>query len=199
MVPSIPIKKLIKDCFRSRATPTVKRYIKEVILFLQFQAHRGLSCGFPATVVHLFLYLSFLLGKRKVCVTSTAYAALKWVHGILPLKQNPLDSGLCRNLVEAEKRQRTIAVTKKEPASTDLIKAIISRHGQETVTLKDLRIVTMCTVSFVGYFALRNCSTLRICDIKLFNDHIKIYVPCSKTEVYRQGQVVFISRAHEQS
>ena len=144
--------------------------------------HRGLSCGFPATVVYLSLYLSFLLGKRKVCVASTAYAApVKWLHGI--------DSGLCRKLVEAEKRQRTTAVTKKEPASTDLIKDIISHYGQESATLKDLRVATMCTVSFAGrLFRSKELLSIRICDIKLLNDHIIIHAPCSKTDVYRQGQ-----------
>lgn len=198
-VPSTSAKKLILDCFKSRAPSTVKRYIKEVNLFLQFQAHRGLSCYFPTTVLHLSLYLSFLLGKRKVCVAATAYAALKWVHAILPLHQNPLDSGLCRNLVEAEKRQRTTAVTKKEPASTDLIKVIISRYGQENATLKDLRVATMCTVSFAGLFRSKELLNIRICDITLFNDHFIIHVPCSKTDVYRQGQDVFISRSHEES
>ena len=197
--PSGSIKQLIVDCFRSRAVSTVKRYMKEVVMFLKFQTDRGLAGSFPATVVHLSLYLSLLLGKRKVGAVSIAYAALKWVHGILPVERNPLDCGLCRNLVEAEKRQRTSAVTKKEPASPDLIKAIMSRYGKENSTLKDLRIATMCALSFAGLFRSKELLNIRICDIKVFTDYIIIHVPCSKTDVYRQGQDVFISKSHKES
>ena len=122
--------------------------------------------------MHLSLCLSFLIGKRKVCVASVAYAAVGWVHGILPLQQNSLDSGFCRNLVEAEKQ-----------ASTDLIKAIVSRYGQESATLKDLRVATMCAVSFAGrLFRSKELLSIRICDIKLLNDHIIIHVPSSKDQ-----------------
>jgi len=177
----------------------VKRYLKEVVTFLNFQTHRGLPGYLPATVVHLSLYLSSLLGKRKVAAVSTAFAALKWVHGILPVQSNPLDSGLCRHLVEAEKRQRTSAIVKKEPASLDLIKAIISRYGQENATLKDLRVATMCTLSFAGLFRSKELLNIKLCDMKLFTDYIIIHVPCSKTDVHRQGQDVFIAKSLRES
>ena len=77
----------------------MKRYIKEVVLFLQFQSQRQLSCSFPASIVHLSLYLSFLLGKKTISAASKGHAALKWVHGILPLQQNPLDADIYRNIV----------------------------------------------------------------------------------------------------
>jgi hypothetical protein len=54
-----------------------------------------------------------------------AYAAIKWVHGILPLLQKPLDADICRKMVEAEKRRRTSLMMKKEPVSVELIKDIV--------------------------------------------------------------------------
>ena len=44
--------------------------------------------------MHLSLYLSFLLGKQTISAASIGHAALKWVHGILPLQQNPLDADI---------------------------------------------------------------------------------------------------------
>ena len=105
----------------------MKRYIKEVVLFLQFQSQRHLSCSFPASIVHLSLYLSFLLRKQTISAASMGHAALKWVHGILPLQQNPLDADICRNIVEAEKRQRMHPIRKKEPTSVELIKDIVCK------------------------------------------------------------------------
>ena len=113
---------------------------------------RGLSCKFPATILHLSLYFSFLLAKQTVGAVSMAYAALKLVHGIIPVEQNPLDSSLCRNLVEAAKRQRQHPVTKKEPVTLDLIMAIVQRFGHKQANLKNLRFVVMCVLSYAGLF-----------------------------------------------
>ena len=128
-----------------------------------------------------------------------AYAALKWVLGLLPLQTNPLDARICRNIVEAEKRQRKRAVTKREPASPELVKPIVTRYGHEDATLKDLRLANTCVLSFAGLFRSKELLNIRMRDIKWFNDHFVINVPQSKTDVYRQGQDVFIARSNEAS
>jgi hypothetical protein len=180
----------------------VKRYIREVVLFLQFQSERGLMCTFPASIVHVSVYFSFLLGKQKVTAAraSMAYAALiKWVHGLLPLQLNPLDSSICQNLIEAEKRQRKRPIMKKEPASIELIKFIAARYGYENATLKDLRLAALCVLSFAGLFRSKELLNIRVRDIKRFDDHFVVSVPESKTDIYRQGQDVFIARTNEES
>jgi hypothetical protein len=40
--------------------------------------------------VFVFVFVISIIGKRNVAVASMAYAALKWVHEILPLQLNPL-------------------------------------------------------------------------------------------------------------
>ena len=54
----------------------MKRYIKEIVLFLQFQSQRGLPGVLPATIVHLCLYLLLLLGAQNVSTVSMAYMLL---------------------------------------------------------------------------------------------------------------------------
>ena len=101
--------------------------------------------------------------------------------------------------VEAEKRQKKRAVTKKEPASPELVKAIVTRCGHEDATLKDLRLANMCVLSFAGLFRSKELLDIRMRDIKWFDDHFVINVPQSKTDVYRQGQDVFIASSNEAS
>lgn len=99
------------------------------------------------------LYLSVLLDKHSIGAVSTAYSALKWIHGFLPCQHNPLDSALCRNLLEAGKRQRTHPIiTKKEPVSVDLVADIVRSYAHQSATLKDMRFATMCVLSFAGLF-----------------------------------------------
>ena len=73
------------------------KYIREINLFFRYQKAVGLPLLLPAYVTHLALYLSHLLDKKRVSAVSTAHAALKWVHSILPLPSNPSDVGLCKN------------------------------------------------------------------------------------------------------
>ena len=70
----------------------------------------------------------------------------------MPLDSNPLDAGLCKNLVEAEKRSRLEPIKKKEPVSLELINCIVTRYAQDNTTFKDLRFAVMCVLSFVGFF-----------------------------------------------
>ena len=170
--------------------------MKEGVLFQQFLQQNRLSETLPAKAEHVSLYLCFLLDKRRASVVSTAYAALKWIHGLLPIAYNPLDSGLCKKLVDAERRQRPTPISKKTPTSLELIRQIIKVFAKEGATLKDLRTATMSVICFAGLFRAKELLNIRLCDIALHDDHIKIHIPYSKTDIYREGQDVFISRSN---
>ena len=124
-----------------------------------------------------------------------AHAALKWIHGILPLASNPLDAGLCKNFVEAEKRSRLEPVKKKEPVSFEWIRSIINEYAHDTTTIKDLRFPAMCVLCFVGIFRSNELLNIQLCNMTVFSDNITIRLPESKTDVYREGQDVSIQKS----
>ena len=113
---------------------------------------------------------------RRARVVSTAYAALKWIHGLLPTAHNPLDSGLCKKLVDALRRQRPTSISKRTPTSLELIRQIIKVFAKEGTTLKDLGTATMNVICFAGE---RYCVILHY----MPDDHIKIHIPYSKTNI----------------
>ena len=90
---SVEIRGLINDCLHSRASSTVRK-------FINFQEINSRPLLFPANVAHLALYLSTLLGKDSKTAVLSAYSALKWIHGFIPVQFNPLDFTICENLVE---------------------------------------------------------------------------------------------------
>lgn len=196
--PNEVVQRLMMDCLKSRADSTVRRYIREVVAFLDFMRCKSLPESFPVTVGQASFYLSFLLGKKRVSAVSMAHAALKWIHGFLPIYYNPLDAALCKNLVEAEKRQRTTPIRKKEPASPGLIKQIITHFGGSNAKLKDLRSAAMMVLSFAGLFRSKELLNIRVCDVHFESDHMRIRVPSSKTDVYRDGQDIFISELNNE-
>ena len=68
--------------------------------------------------------------------------------------------------------------------------------AKEGATLKDLRTATMSVICFAGLFRAKELLNIRLCGIALHDDHIKIHIPYSKTDIYREGQDVFISRSN---
>ena len=170
-------RKLIqKDCFASRANSTVSRYVREFRLFIQFHKKKGVSVGLPSSVVEVALYLSHLVHKNTKTSARMAYAALKWVHGILPSLHNPLDSMLCKTLIETEKRLPHSPVHKKEPVNADLIKAIFTKYAHKNSDLKNLRLATMCVLAYAGLFRSRELLDIKASHIFLAEDYLVIFV-----------------------
>ena len=186
---------LIKHCLHSRAHSTISKYIREVNLFFKFQTQNNIKVSLPASITDVSIYLSHLVDKHKVSVAAMAHAALKWVHSILPIDNNPLDASICKNLVEAEKRSRPGPIKKKEPATLELVTSIVDSYAHEGATLKDLRFATMCVISFVCLLRSDELINIKASDIIVHSDYIVIKIPRSKTDVYRDGQEVFLHKS----
>ena len=70
---------------------------------------------------------------------------------------------------------------KKEPISTELIKKMIDKFTAEGASLRDLRIAALCTLGFVGFFRFSELSKMLCKHMVFLEEHIKIFVPYSKT------------------
>ena len=147
-------------------------YLREGVLYQTFLLPHRLPEALPTSAEHVLLYLSLLLEKNQASAVSMAYSALKWIHGLLPIPYSPLDEGLCQKFVDAERRQRKTPILKKQPTSLELIKKIADG--------------TMSVISFAGLFRSKELLSIRVCDVSLKDDHVKIHVPSSKTDVYRE-------------
>ena len=53
----------------------------------------------------------------------------------------------------------------------------------------------MCVLSFVGLFRSNELLNIRLCNITVFSDYTTVKLPESKTDVYREGQDVFIKKS----
>ena len=107
--------------------------------------------------------------------------------------RNPFDSEFCRNIVESAKRQKSRSVMKKKPITTDIIGSILDIHNKEDANLKNLRIVALCFLAFAGFSRSDELRNIVPKHTEFLSDYIGIFVPRSKTDVYREGNFVFIS------
>ena len=85
-----------------RAPSTVKKYLREGVLFQTFLRQHRLPEALPTSAEHVPLYLSLVLEKNQASAVSMPYSVLKWIHGLLLIPYNLLDVSLCQKLVDAE-------------------------------------------------------------------------------------------------
>ncbi|KXJ18668.1 hypothetical protein AC249_AIPGENE25539 [Exaiptasia diaphana] len=144
-------RQVLEQILRSRATSTTKRYLAEIKKFFEWCRTNRIQTRLPYESSITAIYIGHV-AKRVKCSQSVVltFSALKWLHSFIP-STNPLDSELCRNIVEAAKRDKGKPIPKKNPVTNDMIKKIIDKHANENCSLKDLRIATMCTLAFAGF------------------------------------------------
>ena len=181
----------------SRAASTARGYLQAIGKFYGWCKKKKIPLVVPFSVPVVTLYLFELTkkqGKSASCIVQ-AHAALKWLHSFFPSPgPNPLDSGICANVVESAKRSRSTPIQKKKPLSVSVIKEIINAYGGEDANLKDLRLATLCGLGFSGFLRFNELSCIRPLDLSFEKDHLKIFIRKSKTDIYRKGNVVFIAR-----
>ena len=191
----------IKMLLKSRADSTAKKYIGEIRRFLAWCKENSVADSYPfsSTVVTLYLFQLFAHRNKSYSVLVMVHAALKWFHSFVPLNgPNPLDDACAKNVLQSAKRRKENPTSKKEPVSTELVKKIINRFAPKGASLKDLRIAALCTLGFAGFFRFNELGNMLCKHIAFFDDHIKIFVPHSKTDVYREGNFVYIAKTHSE-
>ena len=192
---SINVYEVLDVMLKSRADSTTKAYVRVIRKFLDWSKsrHFKMQLPFPLSVVSLYLF-----EVKQSCASSSsvvlAHAALKWLHSFVPtLDRNPLDSEFCRNIIESAKRQKSQPIMKKKPISTEIIRCILDCHNKKDANLKNLRIAALCSLAFAGFFRYDELCNIVPKHIEFHSDYIRIFVPRSKTDVYREGNFVLIS------
>ena len=82
---------------------------------------------------------------------------------------------------------------KKKPITTEIIRNILDVHNKEDSNLKDLRIAALCSLAFAGFLRYDDLCNIVPKHIEFHNDYIRIFLPPSKTDIYREGNYVYIS------
>ena len=98
-----------------------------------------------------------------------------------------------QDIIESDNRQKSEPVLKKKLFTTDIVRSILDIHNKKDANLKNLRIAALCSLAFAGFFRFDELCNIVSKHIEFHSDYISIFVPRSKTDVYREGNFVFIS------
>ena len=135
----------------SKAISTTMVYHRAFRKWKDFAASKLHSCACPASPCHVALYLQHLIDEsHSPCVVDSAFYGIKWAHTMAGIP-SPTDNPVVEAVRCASKRiLGTRVVNRKEPISSSVIHDLIGLADLQNPV--HLRNVTMCVLSFAGFF-----------------------------------------------
>lgn len=95
-------------------------------------------------------------------------------------------SEFCKNLIQSAKRIKSKPIAKKKPFSSQIIKDVLDAYNKEDANVKDVRIAALCSLACAGFLRYNELCNIAPNHIEFHSQYIKIFVPRSKTDVYRE-------------
>lgn len=185
--------KMLEYTGQSRAQSTIKKYKKLFSDFEFFCQARNLT-SIPASPINVALFLTKLMYEKKThnVIIPSVYA-IKYFN---ELKGHSLSikEPYIKNMMEAAKRSaKGRNLNRKDPISREQI-IKICQHFTNSNRLADLRDLAMMVVSFGGFLRFDELVNLRTSHIKFFDDYLELRLDKSKTDQYRDGNVVLLAK-----
>ena len=185
-------KNIINILSVSRASSTIKQhenYFKKFALWCKKHNLEFL----PGKIVTIAMFLSYL---DEQCISNSvlnSYVyAIKWFHRLAGL-DDPCAVEFVKEVIEGIRRKHAKAKNKKEPLTIEELKRIYDTFGTSN-SLSDLRVCSLCFLGFAGFFRIQELLVLKIENLIFHDEYLEIKVNKSKTDIYREGNRVIISR-----
>ena len=179
---------------RSRADSSAKKYTGAFRRWKTWAAEHGLQ-PFPAQPHHVALYLQSIGDYlESVSAAEAAINAISWVHSLAGLP-SPTHNPIVQETFQGIKRIWAKPVQKRKPMPTEILSGM-AKDTLANPTLANLRITTFSLLAFAGFLRFDDAIQLRACDLQITPEMVKIVIRSSKTDQFRQGSNVLISRTN---
>ena len=186
--------KMSSYLIESRSVNTSKKYFSGFNRWKEFCNVHKLSF-LPAEPGQIALYLTNLIDKQcSSNVINSAIYSIKWAH-MLHGFSDPTENAFVKNLQDTAKRLNSKPVVKKDPVNAEILINLCNLHVDST-DLLIVRDLTMILLGFSGFLRFDELSNLKCKDILIFDDYLKIFLDRSKTDQYRRGNEILISKGH---
>ena len=191
------VEALIQDAVKSRANSTIQTYVRTVKKLFQWCRTNNIQLDLPLHPATIAMYIHKVSRTRtSVSSLNIVYAALKWLHSLIPYRGlNPVDNDFCKTMLQAARRKVGRPISKKRPVSASIVREIIDKYASAQSNLKELRTAAFCTLGFAGFLRFDELRTMNCNQIHLHDEYMEIILPKSKTDVYREGNVIYIARS----
>ena len=108
----------------------------------------------------------------------------------------PCKSDLVKTIREGSIRSAGRCVVKKEPITPEILRQLVNVYGFHNTDLKNIRVVCMCLLCYAGFLRFAELANLRRHHVFIYDNHVKLFLESSETDVYREGRDVLISKTN---
>ena len=187
----------MKSIWESRKPATIVKYCSTLRKFFEFCKIKNINIVVPFDSLTIAQYLEHIkLTTSAISAVSNALVSIKWLHGFMPglnASNDPANDRFLSKIVESCSRNMTKMKQRKEPLSPEMIKAFIE-SVPENASLTQLRDCLIPVLSFSLLLRHDEASHLNCNHFFREVQGLKILIPSSKTDSFRQGKFVFLSK-----
>ena len=194
-------KVILEQIWSSRQSSTVQKYCYAIRKYFAFHFLVGERVNLPVSAMDAAKYIAYL---RHSSASHSAFkliiVALKWLNNFYPgiNKFNcPLEDNFLLRLRDSALRQIPKKSNQKDPIDGSLINRII-RTLPENPSLTELRNVLMPALAYSLLLRHDELSHLNCLYFFETSEGMKISIPSSKTDVFRQGKTVFLAKTSQE-
>lgn len=198
---------IVKGAGTLKAPLTFKRYTADWKGFQIWCAARNPPrTPLPAapSTAAMFLFSVFERAKKNgstYMVVKAASAAIFSAHelALVPIENNPTKSTLAKAVRGQAKRELgTTKVNQKDPLEWGTIEGVILLYTPLGVcTLQALTVGTMMAVMFVAFFRYSDAALILGKDVKMYSEHMEIFLFKRKNDQLREGDVVCVAKRED--
>lgn len=176
----------------ARTDNTINTYFAGFKRWNKWAKHHDVI-SLPANHITFALFLlSMIQQDCSSSVLEATFYSVKYIHKILA-KEDPTDNPLPKEMVEVGKRIIKKKDSRRKTPLTYADLRNIFNHFSSTRSLATYRTLSMLFIAFNGFLRFSELSTIRYSDLQFHDTHLKLYIPSSKTDVYRMGKWVHIA------
>ena len=187
---------IINSIWGSRKSSTVEKYCLAIRRFLKFCSERNVSMILPIDSLLAAEYLTFLQETNGTKgAVSSAISSLKWLHSFVPGLNdlnNPLNEEFLSRISQSTNRNNTKIKIRKKPLTENIISGILNKLPKDASVLK----IRNALIPIMAYSLLLRhdeLSHLNCNHFTVLEKGLRILIPSSKTDTFREGKFVFLS------
>lgn len=157
--------------------------------FITSHGHKAL----PGEPIQVALYLTHLLNcNSSDNVILSARYGIRWAHLTSGL-DDPTSNAFVTSLCDSARRTAHVPTKKKDPVTAGMLQELckVFKDSTDVMVVRD---VCMIVVAFAGFFRFDELRGLRCCDITWSEMYFSVNICKSKTDQFRQGNSVVISK-----
>ncbi len=178
----------------SRADRTVTSYFSVYSTWKRWAISFGVR-PLPAEPLTFGLYLlAKIQNGDSYAVCKSALYGVKHIHK-MNLVADPTSNDLVIGMLEAAKRLDNHTIHRKEPITVEILRRLFYNLMGPPQSLGKVRTMCMCILGFAGFLRFDELSNITNGDLAVFDTHMTIFIEKAKTDQYREGRTVYISRS----